>query len=186
LKNKYKVIFVGLTLVLLIGIYAITYFINKSVDTAEITDKGIYYGVVEGNGNIKAQGKNDSLFESPLKNEKEIKITDRNFLSWYDELELNPERYSGRPFEMTGNIFNMQIENSTKTLVGRYVLTSPLEKKEMEGIIIKTDVRFSDDEWVHIKGTMEMDTIHGMKVPAVRVEFIEKAQNKGADFIYGY
>lgn len=56
----------------------------------------------------------------------------------------------------------------------------------MEGIIIKTDVRFSDDEWVHIKGTLETDTIHSAKVPAVRVEFIEKAQNKGADFIFGY
>lgn len=186
MKNKYKVICVGLTLILLIGIYAITYFINKTVDSDEITDKGIYYGVVESNGNTKAQGKSDSLFESPLKNEKEIKITDRDFLSWYDELNLNPERYSGRPFDMTGNIFNMQIENSIKTFVGRYVLTSPLEKKEMEGIIIKTDMRFNDDEWVHIKGTMETDTIHGVKVPAVRVEFVEKAQNKGAEFIYGY
>lgn len=168
-------------MVLLIGTYVNVHFRNNAKFTDEITDKGIYYGVVESSGKT-----NDNVFESPLRNEKEIIITDRNFLSWYDELELNPERYTGRPFEITGNIFNLLTDNSIKTYVGRYVLTSPLEKKEIKGIIIKTDKSFDNDEWVHIKGIMETETIHGTKVPAVRVEYIEKVQNKGADFIYGY
>lgn len=183
MKNRFKIIIVSLIL-LLIGTYFTVQFMNSPENTDEITDKGLYYGVPA--SETAAKGKNDAVFDNPLKNEKEINITDRNFLSWYDELELNPERYTGRPFEMTGNIFIIQADNNIKQFIGRYVLTSPLEKKEMEGIIIKTDLNFSDDEWVHIKGIMETETIHGIKMPAVRVKLIEKTQNKGADFIYGY
>jgi len=181
LKNKYKVMVFSFALVLLVGTYVAVHLLKSGKETDDIADKGIYYGVVESSGK-----NNDNIFESPLRNEKEINISDRNFLSWYNELEASSDKYSGRPFEMTGNIFNIEVDNNTKTLVGRYVLESPLEKKEMKGIIIKTDKSFSNDEWVHIKGTMETETIHGAKVPAVRVEYIEKVQNMGADFLYGY
>lgn len=192
MNKKFKGILFILPLVLIIGIYVyINYtkdFNKKESIADENTQKGIYYGVIEDTDVPGAQGKifNNKLFESPLKYEKEVIITDRNFLSWFDELQQNPERYSGMHFEMTGNIFNIEIDDKMRTFAGRYVFTSPLEDKEMKGIIIKTDKSFINDEWVYIKGTMDTDTLLGAKIPVVRVEYIEKAQNKGIEFIYEF
>ena len=184
-----KIVFAILLLPLLAGFYLTAHDINSFAFGEKNTGYELNYGLennIESGEGAKGKNFNSTVFESPLKDEKEVHVNERNFLSWVDELYRNPKRYSGRPFDMTANVYYHEIDGEKKAFAGRYVKISDLEELEKQGIIIKTDKSFNDDEWVNIKGTMSTETLHGQIIPVVIVNSIEKTEYKGTEFIYGY
>lgn len=178
-----------LCLPLFLGFYIPPADVTSFVPGEKSISIGANYSIEDKNEELKgAKGQtfNKNLLESPYMKEKEVKIEDRNFLSWIEELFMNPYRHVGKPFEMTANILNSEIDGKKLTYAGRYVMTCCLADLEPKGILIKTDKSFDNNDWVYIKGTMSTEKQDGQIVPVVLVNYIEKTQNKGIDYIYGY
>ncbi|QGG47030.1 TIGR03943 family putative permease subunit [Heliorestis convoluta] len=99
-----------------------------------------------------------------LSNKKEenepIRFDEKNFLDLILEVNKEPEKYLGRPVEISGYLIKEKVQGENKFYVARYVINACLADTVLMGLGLENIIEKETEEgrigagvWVHIEGT---------------------------------
>lgn len=128
---------------------------------------------VEGQANNSTVYLDDLYTEKikELRNQDQIQMTDKKFVSQYDTISLYPEQFKGMPIEMTGFVYKEEGMETNQLVVSRFIITHCVADAGVLGLLAQMDEasQLKKDTWIQVQGVLDIAIYGDMKLPVIKV-----------------
>ncbi len=118
----------------------------------------------------------------------DITPDDRTVLDWIKlfNYETDLSTYMGKPANVIGFVYHDPRLNTDQFMVGRFVITCCAADAFAIGIAVNwpESVNLEDNTWVNVKGTVDVMTIDGRKVPVIHAQEVNPIQAPEQPYLY--
>lgn len=155
--------------IIFILVAAVYQFENASSNIAKNKDANYSFSLMKRNATIK-----DGLIE----------VDNKNYLDVLDELHRNLDNYIGREIVIDGFVFRDKSFEKNQFVVARMLVTCCAADAQIVGLLVEGKCDYKDDEWIMVKGTIEMGDYNGETIPTIRAKNVNKIDRPKEEYIY--
>lgn len=147
--------------------------INQSLETAD-DDSDYIEGQTDKEETDDSTVYFDDLYAEKikeLKNQNQIQMTDKKFVSQYDTISLYLEEFRGKPIEMTGFVYKEDGMEPNQLVVSRFIITHCVADAGVLGFLaqLDEDSQLEKDTWIQVQGVLDIANYGDMELPLIRV-----------------
>lgn len=127
----------------------------------------------------------DELTEEILK-EKKIIVTEENYLDMMTVLDLQIDRFLGKPIEIVGFVYREPDFQDDQLVVARFGMTCCVADASVYGTMISTEnaSQFDNDTWVRVTGVLDKTNYHDIQIPLIQLKEIEVIAQPDSPYVY--
>ncbi len=112
---------------------------------------------------------------------------DEHYQTRLEEIYVHPEDYQGEEIEISGLYYTSPTHPNDMFGVGRYSITCCLDHGQVIGMLVLEEFDLDgieDEDWIVVKGEIEIDEDGGTKKPVINPGEVEKAEMPANPHIY--
>lgn len=121
-------------------------------------------------------------------NTMDITPDDRTVLDWIKifNYETDLSAYMGKPANVIGFVYHDPRLNTDQFMVGRFVITCCAADAFAIGMAVDwpESANLEDNTWVNVKGTVDVMTIDGRRIPVIHAQEVNPIQAPEQPYLY--
>ncbi|WP_243385967.1 TIGR03943 family putative permease subunit [Bacillus kexueae] len=130
--------------------------------------------------------------EQDLKRKQEIlkqeviRVNDDNFISVTRVLDQWSQEFAGKKIEYFGFVYREDDFETDQFVIARFGISCCAADASVYGTIasVKDAHKFKNDEWVRVEGTLSTTNYHGVQIPIILIDDIERAKQPKEPYVY--
>jgi len=115
-----------------------------------------------------------------------VELTNQNYSSILQMVHDDVDTYVGQKIKFSGFVYRVSDLTEEQFVLGRNMIISSDFQTVVVGFLChsKESIRFRDDIWVELEGTITKGSYHGSDMPILEVTVIKEIQKPNDEYVY--
>ncbi|TCN24990.1 TIGR03943 family putative permease subunit [Mesobacillus foraminis] len=159
--------------------------INKGTATGEQNVEEPGDDLTTGSENEMRSEEYDKLMMA-LENSEVIKLNDRIYSSFFEEISTDVNKYKGRKIELTGFVYKEEGFNGNQLVISRFLITHCVADAGIIGFLseFRDASRLKKDSWINAEGIIGVTTYKGALLPYIKVTNWQEIAEPKKPYLY--
>ncbi|MFC0473386.1 TIGR03943 family putative permease subunit [Halalkalibacter kiskunsagensis] len=115
-----------------------------------------------------------------------IVVTEENYLDMMTMLDLQLERFIGKPIEIIGFVYREPEFEDDQLVVARFGMTCCVADASVYGTMVTTEEasQFENDTWVRVTGILDQTEYNDFRIPLIQLREIEIVEQPESPYVF--
>ncbi|MDT8859850.1 TIGR03943 family protein [Alkalihalobacillus sp. MEB130] len=115
-----------------------------------------------------------------------IVVTEENYLDMMTMLDLQLERFIGKPIEIVGFVYREPEFEDNQLVVARFGMTCCVADASVYGTMIEANDahQFENDTWVRVTGILDQTDYNEFRIPLIQLREIEIVEQPESPYVF--
>lgn len=115
-----------------------------------------------------------------------IEMNDTTFSTYYDEIQMDLEKFKGREIKLKGFVYKEDGLEQNQLVIARFMITHCVADAGIIGFISELPEAPSIEEntWIEAEGVLETTTFNGTEIPIIRITNWKKINEPKEPYLY--
>jgi putative membrane protein len=144
------------------------------IDQSRISDPKVY-----------TEEEYDQL-KQQLEHSSTIEMNDTTFSTYYDEIQMDLEKFKGREVKLKGFVYKEDGLEQNQLVIARFMITHCVADAGIIGFISELPEASSIvvNTWIEAEGTMDTTTYNGTEIPIIKITNWKKINEPKVPYLY--
>ncbi|MBT2757014.1 TIGR03943 family protein [Mesobacillus foraminis] len=172
---------------------------DSNGDDSRLNNNHINKGTATGEKNVEEPGEDlagesenelrseeyDKLMMA-LENSEVIKLNDRIYSSFFEEISTDVNKYKGRKIELTGFVYKEEGFNENQLVISRFLITHCVADAGIIGFLseFRDASLLKKDSWINAEGLIGVTTYKGALLPYIKVTNWQEIAEPKKPYLY--
>ncbi|MEK3854824.1 TIGR03943 family putative permease subunit [Cytobacillus sp. FSL H8-0458] len=115
-----------------------------------------------------------------------IKMDDKVFSLYYEEISMDIEKFIGREIEFQGFIYKEEGLDSNQLVISRFLITHCVADASMIGFLSEMEEapELYDNMWVKVSGVIDKASYNGTELPVIKIKEWKEIEEPFIPYLY--
>ncbi|MDQ0214015.1 putative membrane protein [Oikeobacillus pervagus] len=121
-----------------------------------------------------------------LKETAAIKMDDHVYSYYYEEINLDPNKFKGREIELKGFVYKEDEFKPNQLVISRFLITHCVADASIIGFLseLPEASKLEENTWMEVKGVLDISTFNGEEIPMIKINKWTVIKEPGDPYLY--
>ncbi|MGE8000824.1 TIGR03943 family putative permease subunit [Lysinibacillus sp. NPDC093190] len=126
------------------------------------------------------------LLKQQLSQNQTIKMTDKDYTIYYEDINKDLSKYLGKKIQLKGFVLNEDSFPQNQLVISRFLITHCIADASIVGFLAEfpKSHTLDDDTWIEVIGTIDITTYNGESLPVIKVDNWVKIEEPEKPYLY--
>ncbi|GAK38718.1 hypothetical protein TCA2_0444 [Paenibacillus sp. TCA20] len=121
-----------------------------------------------------------------LEDKQSIVMEEHIFASYYERIANTPDKYAGRPIQLSGFVFRDEELSDNQLVISRFLITHCIADAALIGFLAEFPqaARLDEDTWIEATGVIDTTVHNGTRLPMIRITEWKESAAPDQPYVY--